>query len=67
MVEVEELGEEEVEEEEMEVVIVKYFTEKGKKYGRTEENLVYDVENSEHVGMWNEDEDKIDFEEEATF
>ena len=59
----EELAEEEVEEEEVTIAITEYFTEKGKKYGRTEENLVYDVESAEHVGMWNEEEGKIEFEE----
>jgi hypothetical protein len=56
----EELTEEEVEDE-VEIEITEYFTEKGKKYGRTEENLVYDVESAEHVGMWNGE--CIEFEE----
>jgi hypothetical protein len=50
-------------EEEVTIAITEYFTENGKKYGRTEDNLVYDVENAEHVGMWNGE--CIDFEGES--
>ena len=62
-VEEEELDEEEIEEDEEEVeeVKLKSFTFNGKKYGRAEDNSVFDLETQEEIGVWNESKKEIDY------
>jgi hypothetical protein len=47
-------------EEEKEVVRVRKFEHKGVTYLRTSENVLYDVESQEQVGMWNEEKQEIE-------
>ena len=47
------------EEEEQEVSVVK-FEHAGKTYLKSSENILYDPETQEPVGMWNEDTQSID-------
>ena len=51
--------EEEEEEEEHEE-----FEHEGKKYYRTPDNVVFDIETLESIGTWNEKENRIELDEE---
>jgi hypothetical protein len=53
----------ELESEEEGIEVYKFEFE-GKTYCKTKENVVYDPETSEEVGMWNEEEEKIEYFEE---
>ena len=64
MVEEEEEMVEEGEEEESEEIEVEKFEFEGKTYCKTKDNVVYDPETSEEVGMWNEEEEKLEYFEE---
>ena len=60
-----ELESEEMEEEEEEEEIeVEKFEFERKTYCKTKDNVVYDPETSEEVGMWNEEEEKLEYFEE---
>ena len=56
----EELAEEEVEEEEEEETKVIKFEIEGKTYLKSEENVLYDMESHDAVGLWNEETKKIE-------
>ena len=55
--------EDEEEEEEVAEIAAKTFTFEGKKYARAGDNTVYDLstEDQDEVGVWNELEQKIEF------
>lgn len=53
----EEVVDEEVDDEETEVV---KFSFEGKEFLKSEENILYDIESHDAVGIWNEKEKKID-------
>ena len=55
----EELVEEEVEEEEEETKVIKFEIE-GKTYLKSEDNVLYDMESHDAVGLWNEETKKIE-------
>lgn len=57
------LGEEEVEEVE---VVVEEIKVNGKNYYKDEKNVIYDIDNEERVGVWNEKENCAVFDEEET-
>jgi len=59
-----ELSEDEVDEDEEESVTLKGFTYEGKKYGRSEDGTVFDLETQEEIGTWDEEAQKIVFEAE---
>jgi len=52
-----------MEEEEKEIEVEKFEFE-GKTYCKTNDNIVYDPETSEEVGMWNEEEENLEYFEE---
>jgi len=43
---------------------VEKFEFEGKTYCKTNDNIVYDPETSEEVGMWNEEEENLEYFEE---
>jgi hypothetical protein len=55
----EELVEELVEEEEEETKVIKFEIE-GKTYLKSEDNVLYDMESHDAVGVWNEEKKKIE-------
>ena len=55
----EELVEEEEEEEEEEEISVSRFTHCGTTYLRTDENVLYDEETQEPVGIWDQDTETV--------
>lgn len=52
-----------LEEVEEEVVKVRRFEYKGKMYLRTKENVIYNVETEEEIGVFNEERGEIDYSE----
>ena len=55
----EQLVEEEEEEEEEEEISVSRFTHCGTTYLRTDENVLYDEETQEPVGIWDQDTETV--------
>ena len=60
----EEMEEEEEMESEEKEIEVENFEFEGKTYCKTNDNIVYDPETSEEVGMWNEEEENLEYFEE---
>ena len=57
----EELASEAEEEEETEEIKVTGFEFEGKKYARSPDNTVFDIETSDEIGTWNEETKTIEF------
>ena len=51
----------EAEDEDMEEIKVTSFDFEGKKYARSPDNTVFDIETSDEIGTWNEETKKIEF------